>query len=103
MSAARGYGRQTLALSLLILAVGLFAAALLNPELASSERKTLHACLVPIQKVKLEPLEANGSLEGFSILYYQCPGGICSSNISEARIPPGGGEVELGPSILRTS
>jgi hypothetical protein len=99
--ARRGYGRQVLVLSLIILALGALVAALLNPRLASGERRMLRACIVPVQTVKLEPLGHNDSLTSFSILYYRCPGGICSHNISEARIPPEGGEVSLGPSVLQ--
>jgi hypothetical protein len=97
----RGYGRQILALAAIILAVGLFGAALLNPELADGNRKLLHTCIVPVQVVKLEPLEKSKSLTSFSILYYECPNGLCKHNVSEIRIPPQGGKVELGPSILQ--
>ncbi len=75
--------------TLIVLTVGV--------QYVSLWKKSLNACTVPVQTVKITPV--NGPFDEFEVVYIECET-TCPGNVQSTAIPGYGGRAYLGPSLI---
>ncbi|ABM80677.1 hypothetical protein [Hyperthermus butylicus] len=99
----RGYSVIVGFLALMFSTIALIVVAMADVHVESGEVDLGGLCVIPVQNITLEPAVVNTTASqplGFEVLYYKCNYTSCSGNVSVAYLPPEGGSLALGPSLL---